>query len=403
MKRRLLASILSIAFILSTLSGCDSSKPTGSGDSAEPIKIGAITSLSGALQDYGEQFQKGFNIGLEYATNGTNTVAGRPIEVIWEDTTTTPDVAKERTLKLLDSDKVDIVTGFASSSDAAACLDLAEEYETVMVLEPAAADTLTGPLWNEYIFRTGRNTAMDAEAVATVIMDKFPGGTVATLAPDSTFGHTGVDPVKAAIEKRGGTVVVQEYAPADATDFTPYILRIKESKPDYLFVVWAGANPPWTQLGENKVMEDGIEVATNLPEVATLKTMFPVVGLHGFSTYHYNLPENEINDFLVKKHNEYHGTNPDIFTPGGTAAAIAIVTALEKSGGVTDADVLIPLMEGMEFDSPTGLRHFRPEDHQAMQVIYECTLGEGEEYPVPQLVREIPSEDVAPPITNIRD
>jgi len=331
------------------------------------------------------------------------TVAGRPIEVIWEDTTNTPDVAKERCLKLLDSDKVDIVTGFASSSDAGACLDLAEEFETVMVLEPAAADSLTGELWNEYVFRTGRNSAQDAEAVAAVMMNEYPGGTVGIFAPDSTYGHSCAEPVKKAVEARGGSVIIEEFAPIDASDFSSYILRIKEAKPDYLFVVWAGANHPWQQLGEMKLIEDGIQVSTHLAEFAALKPMWPMVGMHGFTVYHNTLPDNKVNDFLVEKHLEYYGTLPDLFTQGGPAAAIAIVTALEKSGGVTDADVLIPLMEGMEFDSPTGKRFFRAEDHQAMQPLFDVILGsEGDEYPIPELVRVIPWEDVAPPITNGR-
>jgi len=61
-----------------------------------PIRIGALASLSGALQDYGQQMRRGFELGLKYATDGTMEVAGRKIEVIWEDTTTVPDVARER-------------------------------------------------------------------------------------------------------------------------------------------------------------------------------------------------------------------------------------------------------------------------------------------------------------------
>ena len=411
MKTRILALLLAVCLILATFTGCKTTEAapgettSGTEVSADPIKIGAITSLSGALQDYGEQFQKGFDIGIEYATGGTNTVAGRPIEVIWEDTTTTPDVAKERTLKLLDTDKVDIIAGFASSSDAGACLDLAEEYETVMVIDPAAADSLTGDLWNEYIFRTGRNSAMDAEAVAAVMMGEFPEGTIGILAPDTSYGHSCAEPVKLAVEKRGGTVIAEEFPPADATDFTPYILRIKEAQPDYLFVVWAGANHPWTQLGESNLIEEGMQISTHLAEFAALKIMDPMVGMHGFTVYHNTLPDNDVNDFLVEKHLEYHGTLPDLFTQGGTSAAMAVITALEKSKGDASAETLIPLMEGMEFESPTGTRFFRAEDHQAMQTLYDVTLGEREadtDYPVPQLVGVIPWEEVAPPITNGR-
>ena len=102
-------------------------QPAAGGGDGEVLKIGAITSLSGALQDYGECYQRGFLLGLEYMTQGTNVVAGRPIEVIWEDTTNTPDVAKERTLKLLEQDKVEMATGYDSSGDAVGGLPVFEE------------------------------------------------------------------------------------------------------------------------------------------------------------------------------------------------------------------------------------------------------------------------------------
>lgn len=116
------------------------------------------------------------------------------------------------------------------------------------------------------------------------------------------------------------------------------------------------------------------------------------------------MPSNDVNDFLVKRHNELYTSNPDIFTSGGMAAAMAICTALEKTAGNTDPAVLIPAMENMEFDSPTGKRVFRAEDHQAMQDLFEVefTYVEGTDHMVPKYVRNIPAANIAPPITNGR-
>ncbi|WP_313345761.1 substrate-binding domain-containing protein [Sedimentibacter sp.] len=371
-------------------------------DSSEPIVIGALTSLSGALQDYGEQNQRGFMLGLEYLTDGTMKVAGRPIKVIWEDTTNVPDVARERAIKLLDVDKVDILVGAASSSDAAAVLDIAEEFKTVYVIEPAAADFLTGDSWNKYIFRTGRNSAQDAAAMADVIINSKAGAKVATLAPDSSFGTSMVQPIVNELIERGGELVHQEFPPTDTTDFSPYIMRIREARPDYLYVIWAGANNPWGQLMEYDLESYGIKITTGAPEIAALKSMTPMIGMQGFSVYHHTLPQNNpMNDWLKEKHLEKYNEVPDLFTPGGMAAASAIITALEKTSGNTDAEALIEAMEGMEYESPTGTRYFRKEDHQSIQPLYEIILREvdGIDYPVPEFVREIPAEDIAPPIT----
>ncbi len=414
--KKAVSLLIVITFALSLfLTGCagdtkpaQTNQPEGTNEPAkatdekkDPIIIGALTSLSGALQDYGEQNQKGFMLGLEYATNGTMEVAGRPIEVLWEDTTNVPDVARERALKLLDKDKVDILMGCASSSDAAAILDLAKEFKTVYVIEPAAADFLTGDSWNRYIFRTGRNSAQDAAAMADVIVNSKAGAKVATLAPDSAFGRSMVDPIVNELIERGGELVHQEFPPAETTDFSPYIMRIREAKPDYLYVIWAGANNPWSQLMEFDLESYGIKITTGAPEIAALKSMTPMIGMQGFCVYHWTLPQNNpANDWLVKEMEARYSEVPDLFTPGGMSAAIAIVTALEKTGGNTDSEALIEAMEGMEYESPTGKRYFRKEDHQSIQPLYEIILEkvDGVDYPVPKFVREIPAEDIAPPV-----
>jgi len=367
-------------------------------EAAGVIKVGALTSLSGVLEDYGNQFKNGFELGLEYLTDGTNQVAGHDLEIIWEDTTTVPDVARERATKLLDEDEVDLLVGVASSSDALAISPLAEEYETVVIYDPAAADNITGEFWNRYVFRTGRNTAQDAVAMADVIASED--AKIATLAPDTAFGRAGIEPFIPQAEARGAEIVAQEYPPADATDFTSYILRIIEEEPDYLFVVWAGANNPWRQLAELDVQGAGITISTGAPEIAALRMMHDVVGMHGFTVYYHSVPPaNPMNDWLVEEHFARFDAPPDIFTSGGMACASALVTALEETGGDTDSDVLIETMRGMEFDSPTGERYFREEDHQAMQPLFEVTLEEGDDHPVPELVRVISAERVAPPVT----
>ncbi|THB65939.1 MAG: ABC transporter permease, partial [Spirochaetaceae bacterium] len=352
-----------------------------------------------ALMDYGQQMQRGFELGLEYATNGTMAVAGRPIEVIWEDTTTVPEVARERAIVLLDEDQVDILVGPTSSADAFAILGLAEEYQKVLMLEPAAADFLTSGVSNRYVFRSARNTAQDSNAMAAVMINNVPNAKVSVLAPDSAFGRAYVTPFVAALEEKGGSVLTQEFPPADATDFTPYIQRIINSDPDYVFVIWAGANNPWRQLSEMGVLEN-FRVSTGAPEIAALRTMFELEGQSGFTVYYNEVAQNPVNDWLVKEHTARYDMVPDIFTSGGMAAAMAIVTALEKTDGDTDAEALIQTLRGMEFDSPTGKRWFRPEDHQAQQSLFEIKFvtKEGYDHIVPELVRVIPAEEVSDPV-----
>ena len=146
----------------------------------EVVKIGVLASLTGALESYGKQTTQGFELGIEYATDGTWEVAGKKIEVIYEDTETLAEVAVEKATKLLEEDQVDFLVGSSSSADTIAVLPLAEEYERIMIVEPAAADSITGSEFNPYIFRTARNSSQDAIAAAQAIAGE--GVKIATFA-----------------------------------------------------------------------------------------------------------------------------------------------------------------------------------------------------------------------------
>ncbi|MEW6426295.1 MAG: substrate-binding domain-containing protein [Bacillota bacterium] len=395
-----------LAFLLAACGGGGEKAKEKATEAKKPIKIGIATSLTGALESYGKQTINGFELGLDYATQGKKEVAGRPLQVVIEDTTTKPDVAKQKALKLLEEDKVDILVGSASSADALAILPLAQEYKRVMVVEPAVADSITGAQWNKYIFRTGRNSSQDALAVAAAIAASKAGATVAVLAQDYAFGRDGAAAFVKAGEQKGLKTILQEFAPMNATDFTAHIQRIINAKPDYLYVIWAGsANTPWKQIMDMKVPARGIKIMTGAPDLAALKAMWGMEGQEGYCVYYYGLPKNKVNDWLVEEHKKrFNGQSPDLFTPGGFAAAAAIVQALTKTGGDTDAEKLIAAMEGMSFETPKGTMTFRKEDHQALQALYHIKFEkkDGFDYPVPTLIREIKPEETVPPVMNKR-
>lgn len=402
--KRMRTGIAAVTTLVLFLSGCGAQPTVSSGGQGEkeksPIKIGIVTSQTGALEGYGKQNIRGFEMGLEYATKGSNQVAGRTIQVIKEDTETKPEVAKQKAIKLLEDDKVDILVGSASSTDALAIVPLAQEYKKVMVVEPAVVDAITGSQWNRYIFRTGRNSSQDAVAGAAAIAK--PGVKIAIFAPDSAYGRDGVKAFKPVAEKLGAQIILEEFPATTAKDFTANLQRIITAKPDYLFVIWAGANAPWQQISDMKIPDKGIKVSTAGPDIAALKTMWSIVGMEGFGIYYYDLPKNSINDWLVEQHQKKYNEPPDLFTAGGMAAAMAIVQALENTKGDADSEKLIAAMEGMSFDTPKGKMTFRKEDHQALQALYAIRLEkkEGVSWPVPILLRELTPEETAPPILN---
>ena len=146
----------------------------------------------------------------------------------------------------------------------------------------------------------------------------------------------------------------------------------------------------------------GIRIASGGNVLAALKLMKPLKGMQGSIYYYYEIPKNEVNDWLVKEHYKRFNEPPDFFTCGGFAAAGAVVEALKKTGGKTDTDTLITTMEGMEFMTPKGMMKFRKEDHQALQEMYAFQLDTKPdvEWAIPVLTKVLPMEAVAPPIAN---
>jgi branched-chain amino acid transport system substrate-binding protein len=367
------------------------------------IKIAHIYSKTGPLEAYGKQTATGFMMGLDYATGGTMTVAGKKLVVIEKDDQGKPDLGKSLLAAAYGDDKVDLAVGPTASPVALAMLPVAEEYKKILLVEPAVADSITGDKWNKYIFRTGRNSSQDAIANA-VALDKA-GITIATMAQDSAFGRDGVKAFKEAIKK--AKLVHEEYLPPATSDFTAGGQRLIEKLKDIpgrkvIFIIWAGGNP--FKIADMDLKRHGIEIATGgniLPALVAYK-QFP--GMEGAAYYYFGMPKNTVNDAMVARHYSQFKTPPDFFTAGGFSAAMAVVTALKKSNGDASANTLIKTMEGMSFETPKGKMTFRADDHQAMQNMYHFKIKVDPAFAwgVPELVREIKAEEMQVPIRNKR-
>jgi branched-chain amino acid transport system substrate-binding protein len=373
-----------------------------------PIKIGFVQGLTGPFEVYAKQEINGFKMGLEYATGGKMEVLGRKIEVLVEDDQLKPDVSKQKVTKLYADDKVDLVVGTTSSAAALAILPVAAEFKKVLIVEPAVADGITGEHWNRFIFRTGRNSSQDAIANALPIAK--PGVSIATIAQDYAFGRDGVAAFKAAAEKLGAKVVHEEYTPRDATDFTAPIQKIIAALKDkpgakYVAIVWAGKGGPYKQLVDNRLDKYAITISLggNVLDLQKAFKSYNLDGAVGGAYYYYEIPKNPVNEWLVKEHQKRFNEPPDFFTCGGFAAAMAVVTAIQKAGG-TDTEKLIAAMEGMEFMTPKGKMIFRKEDHQALQSMYAIKMVSKPDVPwlVPTLIRELSPQETAPLIQNKR-
>ena len=369
----------------------------------DTARIALVHGLSGSpLEAYSKQTTTGFQLGLEYATDGTMEINGRKIEVIEKDTQFKPDIARSVLAEAYGDDDVLIAVGGTSSGVTTAMLPVAEEYEKILLVEPAVADSLTGPDSNRYVFKTSRNSSMDMQAQALALQPD-ENLHVATLAQDYAFGRDGIAAFKKALEGTGATVEAEEYVPQQTTDFTATIERLfaalRDKEGRKVIVIYVAGIDAMTPLTAADPGRYDIELSTGgniLPAMASYKK---VPGMEGAIYYYYESPDNEINDWLVEQHQERFGSPPDFFTAGGMAAALAIAEALETAEE-WDTETLISTMEGMSWETPKGTMTFRPEDHQALQSMYhfKIKVEDGVDWAVPELVREIKPDEMNIPV-----
>ena len=338
------------------------------------LKIGMISMQSGVMALYGQQQYRGFMLGLEYMSGGKTDdqgrfiIAGRPVEVLLRDDEGNPEKGVALARELIEKEGVELLQGPVSSAVAVALTTVAQENKIILMIDPAASAFPTGPNFNPYVFRTSRTNYDDVLVIAKYLVENV-GKKFAHIGIDNAFGRGSGAALAYAVGKYGGEVIADIYAPFDTTDFTPYIQQAMDSGADCLFLTWAGTGyvTLFQQLGDLGALEK-MRVATGYGDNASFAAVYgTALGQIGLNVYHYTVPKNPVNDWLVKRHLELYKEPPDLFTAGGMASAIALTTALEKTGGDTNAEKMIAALEGLKFEGPKGTYYIRPEDHVCEQ------------------------------------
>jgi branched-chain amino acid transport system substrate-binding protein len=375
----------------------DSSEPddaaTDDAATGDPIQVGIITSSSGPLAAYGNQFLSGLEVGLDYATDGTGMVDGRPIEFIFEDAAGDPAQATSVVTDLI-GQGVKIIAGTVVSGIALQVAPLAEQNDVLYISGPAAADGITGI--NRNTFRAGRQSYQDV-ATAAGFLENVEGKTVTVFAQDTAFGQANVAAVDAVLGTQGATVN-SILVPEGTSDFTPFAAQVNENTPDLLFVAWAGetAAAMWQSLGQQSVL-DATTVVTGLADRATWEPTFGDVAdsIDFLAHYFAEAPDNPVNQFLVDNAAE----TPDLFTPDGFVTAQMIVQALTE-GDYDDTESMITALEGWTFDAPKGTQTIRAEDHAMLQPMFQASLTNEGGVIGAESIGTVDAETVAPPVAS---
>jgi branched-chain amino acid transport system substrate-binding protein len=353
----------------------------------EPIKVGLITDETGPLGIYGAHVLRAFPLGMEYLTGEAGTEGDGytsymlddcEIQVFIRDDQSNPETTAAVGRELIEVEGVDILVGTVSSGATATLQELARENDVIHIAAPAAANDLTGATFTENSFRTSRNNYQDAVNICQYLTQDYT--KFVQIAPDYSFGYGGATAFRDACTLFGAEFVADDiFAPADTTDFTPYmdsVLDAIDNGAEALLVTWAGGGfIPLVQAANDLGVTDEIPFASAFVDNPTMPAFFAdAIGTTSGILYHYTMPDNEINDWLVEQTSSRLDTWPDLFDADAMNAALLIGEALKAAGGDASAEALRGVMEGMEFEGPKGTIYIRPEDHVAMQDMYIATL-----------------------------
>lgn len=366
---------------------------SGSGGSGTPVKVGLVYSKTGLLAEYGKEYMAGFNAGLKYATNGTGKVDGHEIQVTERDDAGDPAKAVSAAKDLI-GQGYKIIAGADSSGVAVQLAPVAAQNQVLFISGPAATDAITGI--NKYTFRSGRETYQDVKTAASIVGD-IKGKSVLVFAQDYEFGQANAAAVKAVLGGAGAKVS-QLLVPLSANDFTPYASQIKQKKPDLLFVAWAGDTTAsmWNALDQQGVF-DSTKVVTGLANQASFNSYGSAAKKIQFLSYYFpQAPNNAVNTKMIQLVKQAGGT-PDLFTPDGFVAAQMIVHAVQAAGG-DSVDKMVSALDGWQFAAPKGQETVRKGDHAMIQPMYVAQLTGSTGALTPKLVKEVPADQVAPPV-----
>ena len=371
------------------------------------LTVGLMTDDSGSLAIYGPMLERGWELGLDYATKGTGIVCDQKIKTVIKDTASDPEKGVTLAREALEKDGAKVLVGSPSSSVALAVSGVASATNTIYIGAPAATPDLTGKGFNPVTFRAGRTSVQDALTMGAALVGL--GDTFVQIAPDNAFGRGSAAGFYNVIKGAGGTFTTNDTAedagtifiPIETTDFTPYLNQVLDSNAKVLVVTWAGTGfvPLFQQMQQLGIM-DKMVVGTGMGDNQTMaKGYADAVGSVGVSVYHYSLFDTDVNKWLVEQHTAKYNTPPDLFTESGFNAAIMLVQALEATQCDTSSAAMIKALEGMKFNGPKGEYIVRPEDHVVLQPMTLVKLNNttDPDFKFFDLVKAFKPEETAPP------
>jgi len=340
---------------------------------AEAIKIGLLLPKSGPYAVQGEIGHNGAQIAIE---DFGGKVLDRPIDLIWLDESS-PQATQQNMRKLIEEEKVAAVQGGVSSGDVLAIMPVAERAKTLLMASGPNATEITGKNCSKYTFRVDLPNKVTVNSVYPLLKER--GKKWYFVVASYAWGIDAYNQMKDVVVKDGGNVVGYDQAPLGTTDFSSYLLKVRQAKPDVVYVGLGG-----TDLTNflKQMKEIGLTNQMALSSPIVNDTDLWAAGPDAaFGVY----PKiwNYTGAHLAKRGADFaaaytkkHGQPPEAEGWQDWFAMTSILTAIKETKS-TDSTKLVGFLEEHKFegykDAPIFFRNF---DHQLVQPLLVAQVKE---------------------------
>jgi branched-chain amino acid transport system substrate-binding protein len=331
------------------------------------IKIGFVSTFSGPTAVIGNDMRNSFELALDHLGR---KIAGMPVEVIYEDDQQKPDVGKQKTEKLIESDKVDFISGYIWSNVLLASIKPAVDSKTFLIIANAGPSQIAGELCSPYVFSTSWQNDQTPQAMG-LYMNQKGMKSVFLIGPNYAAGKDMLAGVASTFK---GKVVGQELTTwPSQLDFSAELSKAKAANPDSIFVFYPGAAGvqflnQYAQAGLKGTIP--LYTAYTIDELSLPRQKDLALGVPGAQEWVNDLPNDANKKFVADYIKKYNGSRPSFYGAQSYDAVNLINSAVVATkGNLSDKEALRKAMEKADFKSVRGGFKFG-HNHMPIQNFY---------------------------------
>ena len=344
---------------------------------SKSVKIGFVSTFSGPTAAIGNDMRNSFELALDHLGR---KIGGLPVEVIYEDDTQKPDVGKQKTEKLIESDKVDFIVGYIWSNVLLASIKPIIDSKTFLVIANAGPSQIAGELCSEHVFSTSWQNDQTPQAMGTYMNQKGVKN-VYLIGPNYAAGKDMLTGVASTFK---GQVVGQDLTKwPDQLDFSAELSKARAAKPDAIFVFYPGAAGVQFL---NQYAQSGLKgqiplyTAFTIDDLSLPRLKDLAIGVPGAQEWVADFDNPANKKFVADYRAKYHAT-PSFYgaqTYDAVGLLNSAVTAVH--GNLADKDGLRKEMEKANFTSVRGAFKYG-NNHIPIQNFYlQDAVRDGDSY-----------------------